>query len=348
MKRLLRFTRPENLSSHAGYQLIEEYAGPHESDSLRSEQSAINSLTGMVKRGKYKREFYWRFKQCLNEQGYDDAIGYMCGNHMDSAACSYCRFIARVRIAELFSNRKLFKKKCWQITIVDTQSDVRENELIHYDLDQFRNEVDQALKIAGGQLKALGQFEFQIVERPGGQTVWSPHLHMIASGRSTRAFVDALREAFPPKFSQQRPLMRKRLHTLSDVQRAAVYQFKSSAARRRGVPSLSAEQLLELNKFLFAKSCSDLLWIKGMNFHGARVELSTLRDLDIWHFIENEQRYFEEAYTQRIVPRVPYATRRLLFDSNGELKVDAVRQRAQEITAYFANDPILLPERRAE
>lgn len=348
MKRLLRFTRPENLSSHQGYQLIEKYAGPHKSDNLRSEQSAIKSLKRLVKRGKHAQELYWQFSQCLSDQGYDDAIGYMCGNHMDSAACNYCRYIARVRIAELFSNRKLFQKKCWQITIVDTHSDVRENELIHYDLDQFRNEVDQALKITGGQLKALGQFEFQIVERPGGRKIWSPHLHMIASGRSTRAFVDALKEAFPPQFKQQRPLMRQRLHTLSDVQRAAVYQFKSSAARRRGVPSLSTEQLLELNKFLFPKSCSDLLWIKGMNFHGARVELSTLRDLDIWHFLESEQRYFDEAYTQRIVPRVPYAIRRLLFDSNGELKVDAVRQRTQEITAYFATGPESLPEHITE
>tara|TARA_R110001606_G_scaffold388849_1_gene554492 strand:- start:2729 stop:3457 length:729 start_codon:yes stop_codon:yes gene_type:complete len=242
-----------------------------------------------------------------------------------------------VRIAELLAVRQPFKKKCWQVTIVDTAALIPEGELFNYKIDGFRRILDQAARKSGHDIRALGQFEFKLVSQL--QNVWSPHIHMIVSGRKSRTFIRDLRELFRPRVRNQKPVKVQRLNTRNDVLRAATYQFKSSTARRKYSVPLSAEQILELNEFLLEKSCSDLLWIKGMNFRDARVRLSTERELDVWHLHCGHNFFFEKNYERRVVPKIPYALRRSLFGGDGEVRPDRLREEIQMITEYFRTKP---------
>lgn len=329
MKRPYRFTLPRNLKSNGGHRAIRKFAGKYKGDQLRSQASAKNSLRRTVQLS----GLHWRFDRCLTDEGYKDAIGFKCGRHKESAACTYCRRVARVRKMELFVTRPDFKRDCIQLTIVDAENEVFVGNLYEYAQEAFLDRIRSIIKSVSKPIKLIGQIEYQIRENDDEPVrKWSPHVHLIVTGRGRDEFITACRKQFRSSRYAGRPVLAKPLRKRSDVLRAAAYQFKSSYARRRSSPALTSEEKTELNEFLLEKSCSDLLIMQGVNFRNARVQISSERDLKIWNAVHGIPSFFEERYDRRIVPSVDYELRRKLFDSRGDLRLDKLDEHIQVIT----------------
>lgn len=335
MKRTYRFTLPRNLESNPGNRAIRKYARKYKSDQLRSRKSAENSLRRSVKLAR----FYWRFDRCLTKEGYDDAVGFKCGRHKDSAACMFCRYVARVRTMEVFSERPIFRKDCIQLTIVDTENEAPVGGLHSYDQDAFLENILSIAKRVRKPIIFIGQIEYEI--RTNGREAyrrWSPHVHMILTGPGRGEFIAECRTQFRSSRPGGRPVMQQPLKNHSDVLRAATYQTKSSFARRQSSLALSSVEKIELNEYFLERSCSDLLIMRGVNFRDSRVLIAGDRDLKIWNAVRGITSFFEERYDRRIVPSVNYALRRRFFDRQGELLLDKLEAHRQVITEQLLDD----------
>lgn len=334
MKRLHRFTLQSNFRGNAGYKALRKYARRYKNDQLRSRKSALNSLRASVRRN----PLYWRFSDCLTAQGYKDAIGFKCGRHMESAACMFCRYVARLRIMEIFYVRTIFRKNCVQLTIVDTENEVPTGRLHTYDQDEFLRIIQSIAKRVSAPIKFIGQIEYGIrTNDDQSDRMWSPHVHMIVTGPGRREFIAQCRNVFRSSRQYARPVVQQRLKKRSDILRAAAYQTKSSFARRDGTLALTSIEKIELCEFFLEKSCSDLLVMHGVNFRSARVQVSSGRDLKIWNAIHGIPSFFEERYDRRIVPSVKYELRRQLFDIRGNLLLDKLEEHRRVITEQLVD-----------
>jgi hypothetical protein len=299
MPRRERLTRPQSMKVSPGYRVNRKYSKHATGDALRSIKDATKALRRL--RNEYP-ELFWRMARCLNEEGCAQGIGYRCGRIMDSAACPYCLLILRVRVLELFKSRFPFKRKCWHVTIVDSDNLIPMGMLHQYDQDEFRNRLNYVASSLGKKVHALGQFEYAIV----GKTIdheekqyWSPHIHLIVGGPNSQCFIRACREEFRSTKFTRRPVMQQRLNTVGDMLICACYDFKSPYVKKRNDVKLTRNQSVELIDFRIEKACMEMLWKKGVNFYEACVSVSSYSRLRKWHEENVGTWEFEEVLTRR-------------------------------------------------
>jgi hypothetical protein len=77
------------------------------------------------------------------------------------------------------------------------------------------------------------------------------------------------------------------------------------------------------------------MFIHGVNFRNARVEIASQRELAIWADVQGFLQLAEPQIQQRIIPTIDYSLRRTLFDEEGNLLWVKALENIEVITEQF-------------
>lgn len=272
MARQQRFTSSNNIRKTSAYRTIREHKRHMRQDATRSFRAADGELRRLSETSRLKPTFHG-FEKCIGEAGYTDVIGFHCGRHQESAACSKCRLVALTRIIDLLSNRAYFVEQTRWLTLVDTEGLIPTGKLSNYAPASFKQRLNSIAKETSEPLQAIGIIEFEIKDGrlPGfAAGHWTPHLHAIASGPGAREFEKKLRDRFNLPNYKGDVLRVKPITDRNGMFRAACYMMKSIfkndqelLRQTRLTDSQALQKIEEIAEFLVDKNLSDLVWTRG-------------------------------------------------------------------------------------
>lgn len=330
-----RFRVPTGTELARSEELIRSETTRSTNDYLRSRGAAIKKLNHLVEKFG-KNSHWWQFDQCGNEKGYNDGIGFQCGRYKESASCPLCQYTQRQQMALMPIKKTMFKEPCWQITVYDNRREISVDDLYSYKPEEFKAILEQFARKAkkrGRTFKSIGHIEY--CARPSKSKndqslLWHPHIHIVASGTGVKKFGKLCKKFFKSNIRHSKPVLIKRIDNAT-MNRAFQYQFKGYFSKSKDKMHQTDNLEFELSEHLLDRTCSDLLWCNGVYIPG-RIELSSERDLDLWHKVNGYTFLFLKDYRKRIVPKISAKSKMGLFNKRGEIKPNEFYQRLSAIT----------------